>query len=122
MKKQCPDSFIAVGAASVALRHALFDLAPYFASLDKALDDAHADMKAHGIARMEIAAGELLVHEAAAAPLKVMAGHDTWRAMLERHGFAAPTDAAILACHRKQGVTAAAGSSLAEATTKGNWR
>lgn len=110
MKKQCPESFVAVGAASVALRHALFDLAPYFEALDKALDAAHADMKANGIARMEIAPGELLFHEAAAAPLKIMAAHDTWRAMLDRHGIAAPTDAAILACHRKQGVTALAGS------------
>ena len=122
MKKQCPDSFIAVGAASVALRHALFDLAPYFKALDKALDAAHADMKSLGIARMEIAPGELLVHEAASASIKVMAAHDTWRAMLERHGVAAPTDAAILACHREQGVKGVAGSSLAEATTKGNWR
>lgn len=44
MKKQCPESFVAVGAASVALRHALFDLAPHFEALDKALAAAHPDV------------------------------------------------------------------------------
>lgn len=121
-KKPCPQSFIEVGAASVVLRHALMDLAPYYTALAKALEAAHDDMKKHGIARMEIAAGELLVAEASTAPLKVMCAHDSWRAMLERRGVDTPTDAQILDCHKKQGIQGRSGSSLEKATTQGNFR
>ncbi len=121
-KKPCPQSFIEVGAASVVLRHALMDIVPHFAALEKALEAAHTDMKANGIARMEIANGEMLVAEASTGPLKVMCAHDSWRAMLERHNIDTPTDAQILECHKKQGIQARDGSSLKAATTLGNYR
>jgi hypothetical protein len=121
-KKQCPESFISAGAASVVLRHAMMDLKPHFDALHAALDDAKPDMQKLGIARMEIAPGEILLAEAAMASLKVMAAHDVWRAMLDRHGIATPTDAEILAHHKKQGIAAADGSSLKAATTLGNYR
>lgn len=121
-KKTCPESFVAVGAASVVLRHALMDLKPHFDALTAALEAAHPDMKANGIARMEIANGEMLLAEASAGPLKIMCAHDSWRVVLDRHGIATPTDAEILAHHKKQGIAAAEGSSLKAATTLGNYR
>jgi hypothetical protein len=122
MTKPCPESFIKVGAASVVLRHALFDIDVHFKALAEALEAAHADMKAHGIARMEIAPGEALAADASTAVLKVMCAHDSWRAMLERHGISTPTDDDILAVHKTQKIEAREGSSLKKITTLGNGR
>jgi hypothetical protein len=124
-KKTVPPSFVAVGAASVLLRHALFDLQPLFEDLRDKLAAAHDDMKANGIARMEIAPGERLLHNAAGAALDVMAAHDSWRAMLERHGIALPTDAEIMAHHKAQHAAKGLGvlsATVDKLTTLGNFR
>jgi len=120
--KKCPDSFVECGAASVALRHALFDLDALFADLSARLKACEPDMRKLGIARMEIAPAELLFSEASQSVLKLMAGHNELKAMLDRHGIANPTDKQILACHKKQGLKAVDGSSLKAAVTLGNYR
>ncbi len=122
MPKKCPESFIEVGAVSVALRHALFDLDGMFADLAAKLKAAEPDMQRLGIARMEISPAELLFSEASQCVLKLMAGHNVLKAMLDRHDIANPTDKQILACHKKQGVDAPEGSSLKAAVTLGNYR
>lgn len=125
-KKDCPELFKLVGAASVLLRHAAFDLAPLQAALDAAIADGIPELKGHGIARMEIAEAELHFHKAKEAALHIMIGHDKLRAMLDRHGIATPTDEDICKAHKAQakegrlsGVSAATSEKL---VTRGNVR
>lgn len=101
-KKKCPELFIAVGAASVLLRHAIDDLKPLFDDLKTKLASTHDELIANGIARMEISPGERLLHSAEGAIFDIMAAHDSWRSMLDRHGIQTPTDDDIKAVHKAQ--------------------
>jgi hypothetical protein len=100
--RPCPDLFKETGAASVLIRHALFELAPLYDALDRALEKSTAEFKALGIARMEIAEAELNFRKAKDAALHIMVGHDLLRAMLARHGIETPTDDDICKVHKKQ--------------------
>lgn len=122
MTTPCPKSFLKVGTLSVVLRHALFDVDQHYKALAQALEATHKDLEANKIARMEIAAGELLVAEASTAVLKVMAAHDSWRAMCERHGIATPTDNEILETVKGMGLKSAAGSHLEKLASTRNLR
>ncbi len=120
-KKPCTKEILAVGAASVILRHQMFDLEPFFADLKANIKTLIPTLDGLGIARMEIAEGELLVHEAQAAVLKLMFAHDKWRAVCERHGIATPTNGEILEYH-KSAKLPPMGPSAYTASKKGNLR
>jgi LPS sulfotransferase NodH len=122
MTTPCPKSFIKAGAASIVLRHALFDVDQHYKRLAESLEAAHKDMQAGGIERMELAHGERLVSEASAGVLKVMEAHNSWSHMLKEHGFEKQRNDEILEVIKEMGLSASAGSHLEKVMIAANWR
>lgn len=117
LTKACPEFALRIGAASILVRHMMkdgVDVNEVSVAIDDLLAlvaDSYDAMTACGIAEMETAEGELLMLEAqeeyilrskAKATLLQKFGHDKWRMVLERHGFATPTNDEILAVHKDQ--------------------
>lgn len=134
-KRPCPDSIVAVGAASVYLRHALGDgiaSTADFDAVESAVEACLPDLQKLGIAHMEIAAGlldlmdakeEFAIRSAARARLLVMRGHNSWKMMLDRHDIANPTDDQIKVVHGKSaGAQARVSETMNKLVALGNWR
>jgi hypothetical protein len=115
--KACPAFALRIGAASILVRHMMKDgepvsvVSPAIDALLALVADSYDEMTACGIAEMEVAEGELLMldaqeeyilRSAKKATLIQKMGHDSWRMVLERHGFSTPTNDDILAVHKDQ--------------------
>ncbi len=131
--KACPEFALRIGAASILVRHMMKDgepvsvVSPAIDALLALVADSYDAMTACGIAEMEVAEGELLMVDALEeyvlrrpkkATLLQKAGHDKWRMVLERHGFATPTNDEILAVHKEQHEMAKAARAASAGSTQ----